>query len=317
VIMDWNQFFQEAFIVSLLAGAVRLSTPIILAALGEVISERSGVLNLGVEGVMLMGAFGSFWGETVTGSPWLGLVIGMLIGALMGLIMAFFSVTLKVDQVISGMGLYLFGMGMSSFLYRIAYGVRTTPPSVEGLSGLHLPVLSDLPVVGPILFQQDALAYIAILLVPVLSFVLARTTLGLKIRAVGENPQAADTLGVSVNAVRYLCVIFGSVLAALGGAHVAIAHLKLFGDNMTVGRGFIAVAIVYFGKWRPAMTLVGALVFGGAYALQLWIQATGAPIPHQILLMLPYILTILILALVARQARGPAALTKPFRRGEG
>ena len=315
--MDWTHFFEEAFVVSLLAGALRLSTPIILAALGEVFAERSGVLNLGVEGVMLMGAFASFWGASITGNAWLGLVIGMLAGALMGLLMAFFSVTLRVDQVNSGMGLYLLGLGMSSFLYRIAFGVRTTPPIIEGLNNISIPYLSDIPILGPILFQHDALVYIALLLVPILGFVLSKTTLGLNIKAVGENPEAADTLGVNVNAIRYLCVIFGSMLGALGGAHISVAHLKIFADNMTVGRGFIAVAIVYFGKWRPAMTLVGALVFGSAYALQLWIQASGAPIPHQILLMLPYILTILILAIVARRARGPAALTKPFRRGEG
>jgi simple sugar transport system permease protein len=315
--MDWTQLLTEAFLVSLLAGAIRLSTPIILAGLGEVFAERSGVLNLGVEGVMLMGAFASFWGASVTGSPWLGLLIGMLAGVIMALIMAFFSVTLGADQVISGMGLYLLGVGMSSFLYRIAFGVRTTPPSIEGLESLSIPILSDIPILGPILFQHDALVYLALLLVPILSFVLARTTLGLKIKAVGENPEAADTVGVNVKAIRYLCVIVGGILGALGGAHIAVAHLKIFADNMTVGRGFIAVAIVYFGKWRPFMTFVGALVFGGAYALQLWIQASGAPIPHQVLLMLPYALTIVILALVARQARGPAALTKPFRRGEG
>ncbi|OGO08447.1 MAG: hypothetical protein A2Z66_10770 [Chloroflexi bacterium RBG_13_66_10] len=315
--MDWSQFLEEAFLVSLLAGALRLSTPIILAGLGEVYAERSGVLNLGVEGVMLMGAFASFWGTTVTGSAWLGLLIGMLAGAAMGALMAFFTVTLKVDQVISGMGIYLLGGGMSSFLYRIAYGVRMLPPSIEGLSGLTIPVLSDLPIIGPVLFQHDALVYIALILVPVLGFILSRTTLGLKIRAVGENPEAADTLGINVDATRYLCVILGGVLGALGGAYISIAHLKIFADNMTVGRGFIAVAIVYFGKWRPFMTFVGALVFGSAYALQLWIQASGAPIPHQLLLMLPYALTIVILAVVARQARGPAALTRPFRRGEG
>jgi ABC-type uncharacterized transport system permease subunit len=315
--MDWTQFLQEAFVVGLVSGALRLSTPIILAGLGEVLTERSGVLNLGVEGVMLMGAFASFWGTFVTGSPWLGILIGLAVGALMGLLMAFFSVTLRVDQVITGMGIYLLGMGMSSFLYRIAFGVRTIPPSIEGLSDISIPGLSDIPVLGPLLFQHDALVYLALVLVVLISLLLSKTTLGLKIKAVGENPEAADTVGVNVTAIRYLCVILGSMLGALGGAHISIAHLKIFADNMTVGRGFIAVAIVYFGKWRPFMTFVGALLFGGAYALQLWIQASGAPIPHQVLLMLPYALTIVVLAIVARQARGPAALTKPFRRGEG
>ena len=314
--MDWSQLFEQAFLISLLAGTLRLSTPIILAGLGEVFAERSGVLNLGVEGVMLMGAFAGFWGAWVTGNAWLGLLIALAVGGLLGLVMAFFTVTLRSDQVIAGMGVYFLGLGLSTFLYRVAFGVRTDPPTIAGLSPVALPGLSQIPILGPVLFTQDALAYLALVLVPVLGFVLSRTTLGLNIRAVGENPEAADTLGVNVALTRVGCVVFGCMLAALGGAHLSVAHLKIFADNMTVGRGFIAVAIVYFGKWRPFMTFVGALVFGGAYALQLWIQASGAPVPHQLLLMFPYALTIVILALVARQARGPAALTRPFRRGE-
>jgi ABC-type uncharacterized transport system permease subunit len=314
--MDLGQFFNQAFIISLLAGTLRLSTPIILAGLGEVYAERGGVLNLGVEGIMLMGAFASFWATFETGNVWLGLLIGMGVGALMGLIMALFTVVLGLDQVISGMGIYFLGVGFSTFLYRIAFGVRTNPPTVEGLKTISIPYLSEIPILGPVLFEHDILVYASMILVPILGFILSRTWAGLQIRAVGENPEAADTLGVKVNLVRTLCVMAGGVLAALGGAHVSIAHLKIFSDNMTVGRGFIAVAIVYFGKWRPFMTFVGALVFGGAYALQLLIQASGSTIPHQILLMLPYALTIIILVFVAREARGPAALTRPFKRGE-
>jgi ABC-type uncharacterized transport system permease subunit len=314
--MNLEEFFTQAFLISLLAGTLRLSTPIILAGLGEVYAERSGVLNLGVEGIMLMGAFASFWGAYETGNVWLGLLIGMAMGALMGLIMALFTVALGLDQVISGMGIYFLGVGLSSFLYRVAFGIRTTPPTVEGLKTIPIPFLSDIPILGPVLFEHDILMYISVILVPILGFILKRTWVGLQIRSVGENPEAADTVGVNVNLVRTICVVVGGILAALGGAHISVAHLKIFADNMTVGRGFIAVAIVYFGKWRPFMTFVGALVFGGAYALQLLIQASGAHIPHQILLMLPYALTILILAFVARDARGPAALTRPFKRGE-
>jgi ABC-type uncharacterized transport system permease subunit len=314
--MGLEGFLNQAFLISLLAGTLRLSTPIILAGLGEVYAERSGVLNLGVEGIMLMGAFTSFWGAYQTGNVWLGLLIGMAVGAFMGLIMALFTVTLGLDQVISGMGIYFLGLGLSSFLYRVAFGVRTTPPTIEGLKTLPIPYLSEIPILGPVLFRHDVLVYISLILVPIMGFILNRTWAGLQIRSVGENPEAADTLGVKVNTVRIVCVVLGGILAALGGAHISVAHLKIFVDNMTVGRGFIAVAIVYFGKWRPSMTFVGALVFGGAYALQLLIQASGAHIPHQLLLMFPYALTIVILAFVARQARGPAALTRPFRRGE-
>ncbi len=305
-----------AFLVSLLAATIRLATPIVFAALGEIITELAGILNLGVEGIMLMGAFAGFWGAYQTGSLWLGVLLGILVGALMALLMAFMSVTLRVDQVISGMGIYFLGLGLSSFLYRVTFGVRTVPPTIEGFKEAPIPLLSRIPFLGPILFQQNILVYLAILLTPLLVLVIHRTTLGLMIRATGENPRAADTLGVNVSLIRYLCVVLGGILVGLGGVVLSTAHLKMFWENMTVGRGFIAVAIVYFGKWHPYRTFAGALLFGGAYALQLWLQALGAPVPHQLLLMFPYILTIAVLAMVARGAKGPAALGVPYKRGE-
>jgi len=306
----------QAFMISLLSATLRLATPIIFAALGEIFTERSGILNLGVEGIMLMGAFAGFWGAYETGNLWLGVLLGMVVGGLMGLLMGFMSVTLRVDQVISGMGIYFLGLGLSSFLYRIAFGIRTVPPTIEGFGETPLPLLSRIPILGPILFRQGIPVYAAMVLVPLSVILLYRTTLGLKIRAAGENPRAADTLGVNVFLVRYLCVILGGVLVGLGGVVLSTAHLKMFWENMTIGRGFIAVAIVYFGKWHPYRTFAGALLFGGAYALQLWFQALGAPVPHQLLLMLPYILTIAVLAMVARGAKGPAALGTPYKRGE-
>jgi len=306
----------SAFIISLLAATIRLATPIIFAALGELITERAGILNLGVEGIMLMGAFVGFWGAYQMGNLWLGVLLGVLVGALMGLLMAFMSVTLRVDQVISGMGIYFLGLGLSSFLYRVTFGVRAVPPTIEGFKDVPIPLLSRVPFLGPILFRQNILVYLALVLVPLSVVALYRTTWGLMIRATGENPRAADTLGVNVFFIRYLCVVLGGILVGLGGVVLSTAHLKMFWENMTVGRGFIAVAIVYFGKWHPYRTLFGALLFGGAYALQLWLQAMGAPVPHQLLLMFPYILTIAVLAVVAREARGPAALGIPYRRGE-
>lgn len=305
-----------AFLISLLSATIRLATPIIFAALGEIFTERAGILNLGVEGIMLMGAFAGFWGAYYTGDLGLGVLLGIIAGGLMGLLMAFMSVTLRVDQVISGMGIYFLGLGLSSFLYRIAFGIRTIAPTIEGFGDAPLPLLSQIPVLGPILFQQSIPVYVAILLVPLSVVILYRTTFGLKIRATGEYPQAADTLGVNVFFVRYLCVILGGILAGLGGVIISTAQVKMFWDNMTVGRGFIAIAIVYFGKWHPYRTVAGALLFGFAYALQLRLQAQDTAVPHQLLLMLPYVLTIVVLAIVAREAREPASLGVPYKRGE-
>lgn len=314
--MGWETVLSQAILISLLVGTLRLSTPIVFAAIGEIFTERAGILNLGVEGIMLMGAFAGFWGTFNTGNLWVGTLLGMAVGALMALLMAFFSVTLRVDQVISGMGIYFLGLGLSSFLYRIAFGIRISPPTVEGFQDIPIPLLSRIPFLGPILFQHNALVYLAILLVPLSVVVLYHTTFGLQVRAAGENPRAADTLGVNVNLIRYLCVILGGVLVGLGGVVLSVGHLRMFWENMTVGRGFIAIAIVYFGKWHPYRTFAGALLFGGAYALQVWLQAMNAPVPHQLLLMSPYLLTVAVLAIVAREARGPTALGVPFKRGE-
>jgi simple sugar transport system permease protein len=304
----------QAIVVSILAATFRLATPIMLAALGEIIAESAGVLNLGVEGIMLMGAFMSFWITYSTGNLWLGVFIGVFIGCLMGFLMAFLSVTLGLDQVLCGMGLYFLGLGLSGFFYRVIFGVRTTPPIIEGIKDFPIPFLSQIPIIGPILFNQDILVYLTYVLLPFSVFIVYKTTFGLKIRAVGENPRASDTLGINVYFIQYICTIIGGALAALGGAYLSLAHLHTFWEGMTLGRGFIAVALVYFGKWHPYRTFVGALIFGWAYAFQMWLQAEKAPVPYQILLMFPYILTLIVLALVSRKARGPASLAIPYKR---
>lgn len=304
------------FIVGLLAATLRMATPIILAALGEIITERSGILNLGVEGMMLMGAIAGFIGAYFTGNPWIGFLLAIFVGGLMGLLMGFFSITLSINQVLAGIGIYFAGWGLSSLIYRFTFGAATVTPTISGIDPIPIPLLSQIPVVGEILFTQDALVYLMIILTILTAVVLFRTTLGLKIRAVGENPKAADTVGTNVFSIRYLCIVVGGMLAALGGAYLTVAHLKLFWENMTVGRGFIAIAIVYFGKWHPYRTLMGGLLFGFAYALQIRLQAMELPFPHQFLLALPYILVIVILVLVARRAIGPASLATPYRRGE-
>ena len=308
-----NEFLTTATLIGIAHSGVRLATPYLFAATGEMFGQRSGVLNLGVEGVMLMGAFAAYYAVFLGGDPWLGVLAALAVGALMGLLMALISVTMQAEQGISGIGLTLFGLGLSSLLLKVLVG---SPISIEGFPVLRIPVLSDIPIVGPILFDHDVLVYLAYLMVPVSIFLLNRTTWGLKIRAVGQNPEAADSLGVRVNAVRYGTVIFGSALAGLAGASLSIGLLNIFQENMTNGIGFIAVALVYFGGWRPLGVLAGALLFSTVSAFQLWMQVLGVPIPSDLAVMLPYVLTIVVLAVGVKQIRQPAALTKPYERGE-
>ncbi len=308
--------FDELLSFSVLSGiahsGVRLATPYLFAALGETFAQRSGVLNLGVDGMMLMGAFIAFYAVFNTGNPWMGVLAALLVGALMGLLMALVSVTLKAEQGISGIGLYLFGLGMSSLLFKMLVG---SVQSVPGFSPWQIPFLSTIAIIGPILFNHNILVYLAYLLVPIAAFVINYTPFGLKVRAVGHNPEAADSLGVNVNGVRYITLTIGGALAGLAGASLSIGLLNIFQENMTNGLGFIAVALVYFGGWRPVGVLLGALLFSVVNALQLWIQVLGLPIPSDLAIMLPYILTIVALAFAMRQVQQPAALTKPYERG--
>jgi len=308
-----SDLFSMTVLVGILASGIRLATPYLYAAIGETFGQRSGVLNLGVEGQMLLGAFSAFYVAIQTGNLWLGVLSAMIVGAVMGLAMAFVTVNLQAVQGISGIGFYLFGLGLSDLLFQRVLG---TVETVKGFPKINLPVLSDLPIVGEIFFQQNILVYIAFALVPLAWFVLNKTTLGLKIRAVGENPEAADSLGVSVARIRYLTIILGGTLSGIAGASLSIALLNVFQQNMTSGLGFIAVALVYFGAWRPFGVMGGALLFSLVNSLQLWVQVLGIPIPSDIAVMMPYILTILVLVISVSRVRAPSALTKPFKREE-
>ncbi len=300
-------------LVGILASGFRLATPYLYATIGETFGQRSGVLNLGLDGQMLLGAFAAFFVAFHTGNLWLGLLAALIVGAIMGLAMAFVSVTLQAEQGISGIGFYLFGLGMSDLLFQQTLG---TVETVRGFPPVHIPVLSDLPIVGQVLFSHNLMVYLAYLLVPVAWFILNKTTIGLKIRAVGENPGAADALGVSVSRVRYMTVILGGALSGIAGASLSIALLNVFQQNLTSGQGFIAVALVYFGGWRPVGVLAGSLIFSMVNALQLWVQVKGIPIPSEYAVMMPYVLTILVLVVAGQRVRPPAALSKPFERGE-
>jgi ABC-type uncharacterized transport system permease subunit len=314
---------QDLLTAGMLASGIRLATPYLYAAIGENFGQRSGVLNLGVEGVMLMGAFTSFWAvyeftpanatSYHAGALAAGVLVALVVGLLMGLATAVINVTFKAEQGISGIGIYLFGLGMSDLLFQREFaGVE----SVNGFPKVNIPVLSDIPFFGEVFFQQNLLVYIAFALVPITWFVMNKTTLGLQIRAVGQNPEAADTMGISVARVRYTTVIIGGVLASLAGAFLAIADTNVFFYNMTAGKGFIAVALVYFGAWRARGVLLGSLLFSIVTALQNKAGTIGVGIPSEYLNMAPYLLTIIALVFASQRIDQPAALTKPFERGE-
>jgi ABC-type uncharacterized transport system permease subunit len=311
-----NELLQPAVLIGIITGTIRFATPYLYASIGEMFAQRSGVVNLGVDGIMLMGAYAGFFvalnisGE---GGLWLGLLIAAIVGLLMGLLMSVISVTLKAEQGISGIGLYIFGLGLSSLLFRVTIG---TVKTVDGFKPIQIPILSGLPVIGEIFFKYSIVVYGAFLLIPIAWFVLERTTWGLKIKAVGQSPAAADSLGVSVNRVRYVCVCFGGALAGLAGASMSLSLVNLFQDNLTAGLGFIAVALVYFGGWRPTGILIGALLFSFINSLQLFMQVTKVGISSDLANMLPYIITIIVLMFPINRARQPAALNKPFERGE-
>ncbi len=298
-------------LLGILTSGIRLATPYLYAGIGETFGQRSGVLNLGVEGQMLVGAFAAFYIVRITGNLWLGIGAALLVGALMGLAMAFISITLRAKQGISGIGFFLFGLGLSDLLFQTLLG---TVQTVSGFRPLAIPLLSKIPVLGEIFFNQNLLVYGAYLLVPLAAFVIDKTTFGLKIRAVGENPEAADSLGVNVSLVRYITVTLGGMLSGLAGASLSIALLNVFQQNLTSGLGFIAVALVYFGGWRPWGVLAGALLFSMVNALQLWVQVLGLPIPSEFAVMMPYVLTIVALVVAVQRVRPPTALTKPFVR---
>ena len=300
-------------ILGILTSGIRLATPYLYAAIGETFGQRSGVLNLGVDGIMLLGAYAAFYAVFTTNSLMLGILAAMVIGAAMGLAMAFISVTLQAEQGISGIGVYLFGLGMSDLLFQKTLGSVET---ISGFPDVTIPLLGQIPVIGEVFFQHNVLVYGAYLLVPVAWFVLNKTTVGLKIRAVGENPEAADSLGVSVATVRYFTVTLGGLLSGVAGASLSIALLNVFQQNMTAGLGFIAVALVYFGGWRPHGVLFGALIFSLVNALQVWVQVLGIPIPSDFAVMMPYVLTIVVLVFTVQRVRQPSALTKAYERGE-
>jgi len=305
----------NSLLIALLVSAVTSGTPLLFASLGEVLAQRSGVMNLGVEGMMLVGAVSGFLVATKTHSLWAGILAAMLAGGALALVHAFLTVTLKANQVVSGLALTMFGTGLSAYIGRGMIGV----PAFNYFRPFKLAFLGDLPFLGPILFNQNALVYISFGLTLLLWLFVYKTRPGLYLRSVGENPAAADAMGINVFAVRYLAVFAGGTLAGLGGAYLSLAFAPSWLENMTAGRGWIAVALVIFATWNPLKAAAGAYLFGGIHALGFRAQAAGITVSSYFLNMLPYIFTIVVLIIASGRNRRngpPAGLGLPYDREE-
>ena len=299
------------------AATLRIATPLIFGTLGELICERAGVLNLGIEGIMTIGALSGWMWVYFGGDLWLGVLFAALVGALFGLLHAGFSVHLGLSQHVTGIGITLLTVALGSYLFRMLLPEVTTPPKIVPFQVVEIPLLSALPFLGPALFSHTALTWLALLLVPVVWYLLYRTPLGLAIRMAGENPAAVEAQGIDVLLIRTGAVVAGSAMMAVGGAFLTMSAFDAFYFGMINGRGWICVALVIFASWRPGKALLGALLFAGLDALQVRAQqVAGTVVPYQLFLALPYLLSIAAMVLMSRRATYPKALLAPFRRGD-
>jgi general nucleoside transport system permease protein len=296
---------------ALAAGMLRYATPLIFGAMGGILSERSGVINIGLEGMMLMGAFFGIFGSDLFGSWFLGILVGVAAGAFMGLVHAFVSIRLRADQVVSGTGINILAIGITGYVFIYHYGDQGTPSDISRVPSLTLPLVEDIPFIGEAIGRMNVLTWAALLLVPILSVYLFRTRGGLRLRSVGEKPRAADSLGLPVLRTRYLAVTASGALAALGGVFLSIGLLGSFNEEMTAGRGFIALAAVIFGSWRPFGALAGALLFGFSTALAQRLPAFSES-TAVLFQALPYVLTLVVVAGVIGRSRPPAAIGVPY-----
>ncbi|MDJ0619007.1 MAG: ABC transporter permease [Calothrix sp. MO_192.B10] len=301
------------FLTDYLVATVRLTVPLAFAALGGMYSERAGVLNIALEGMLLTGAFTSAAIAFYTGNPWLGIIATVIVGGMVGLLHSFLCVSLGVNQLVSGLAINLVAVGLTSFWARIIFAGGSTQ-KLPSIPPIIIPYLAKISVVGKVLFQQDIFVYLLILLIAATTYLLYNSSLGLTLRAVGEYPQAAESTGISVVKVRYIAVIMSGCLASLGGAYLSLVQVQYFAEGMSAGKGFIAIAAIIFGRWHPVGSALASLLFGATEALQLRIQALGANIPYQFLIMLPYAIALLALVGLAGKSAPPAALGIPYSR---
>jgi len=299
-------------IMNILVATIAAGTPLVYAALGELIAEKSGVLNLGVEGMMLVGAISGFITMAKTGSLVLAVSCGMLAGALLALAFAILTLTLMANQVASGLALTIFGTGLSAFM-----GIEYTSVALGGVSKIDIPILSHIPILGRLVFSHDVLVYFSLVMLAGVGWFLYKTRAGLILKAIGENPKSGHALGFPIIGIRYLAVLFGGAMAGLGGVYLSVAYTPMWVEGMVAGRGWVALALVVFATWRPARVIIGAYLFGGVTILQFHIQGFGFEIPSQILSMLPYLATIFVLVLISRdknliRLNSPASLGITF-----
>ena len=304
----------SVMLIGFVQATIRMTAPLLITALGCLLAERAGLLNIGLEGQMLVGAFFGYLAVYFGMSLWIGVLVAMIAGALMGVVFAYLTVTKLTNQLIVGAAFNMFALGLTGFVFRASVGVTGTTKAIAQFAPVEIPLLSKIPVLGPIFFQQNILVYIFFLMVPVVWFFLNRTVYGFQLHAIGEHPRAVDSLGIDVIKYKYCAVIVQGALAGLGGSYLTLAYARSFVENQTAGRGFIALTSVIFGGWSAWGSLLGCMVFGAADALQLRMQSLGVAIPYHLLLMLPYLLTVIILAGALRKAKPPAMEAVPYDR---
>ncbi|PCI05270.1 MAG: ABC transporter permease [Hyphomicrobiales bacterium] len=312
------ELFEILLTTGFWAATIRIASPLIFGTLGELICERAGVLNLGIEGIMTIGAMAGWMWVYQGGDLWGGVMFAASVGAIFGLLHSIFTVYLGLSQHVTGIGITLFGSSLSYFVYRMLLPSASTPPKITAFQTYKIPYLSDIPIAGEALFSQTPMTYLAFLTVPVVWYILQRTPVGLAVRMAGENPVAVEAQGIDVLAIRTGAVVVGSALMAIGGAFITMSAFDAFFFGMINGRGWICVALVIFASWRPGKALMGAMLFAGLEAFQVRAQqiSGAAIIPYQFYLMLPYVLSIIAMIIMARKAKYPQALLVPFRRGE-
>ncbi|MBS1269545.1 MAG: hypothetical protein MAG794_00496 [Gammaproteobacteria bacterium] len=312
-----SEILEQIFQIGFFTAMLRVATPLLLATLGEMFSERAGVLNLGIEGIMLLGAMVGFAAGYFSGSLWLGIVAAAVTGIAFGGLMGLLTVSLGLSQHVSGLGITLLCSGLAFFGYRLIFGQPSQPPHVDAFESVPLPWFSDIPFIGPILFDHVTLVYIAFLLVPFAAFLLYRTPWGLNLRTVGENLQAAASAGVSVAWKRYQALMISGALFGIAGAYFSLAQFNAFTFGVISGRGWVCIALVVLGRWDPWRCAFAALLFGAVDALQLRLQSSGIiDLPFQVFLLLPFLVTVVAMAVLARNARAPASLLVPYRKEE-
>ena len=311
-----SSFFTANFLVELLLSAVRMATPILLVALAETYSERAGMVNIGLDGIMSIGALVGFLVGYRTGSPWAGILAGAAAGILVNMIYAFCTITLCAEQTVYGMAINIFAPALASFIYRLSFSDTSTLIQGVSMEAFPIPVLSQIPVLGNILFNQSILVYAAYLMVPVTSVFLNKTRAGLNFKAVGEFPKAAETLGIHVVFQKYIACILCGAMAGIGGAYLTICYTSTYSEGIVAGRGFIALSAVIFGRWMPSGVLMACLLFGFCDALQIRLQLISPSTPYQILQTIPYLCTLFVLAFFGIKKSGPKANGQPYYREE-